>query len=86
MRRFSTSMVAAVPFGFLRWMRLTRLCGLSHFSFAWLAIGGIGPDVGGGVVVRHDVAQESRPSKRARICDLHITDEAEGPAIEMLLL
>lgn len=27
---------SACPLGFLRWMRLTPLCRLSHFSFAWL--------------------------------------------------
>lgn len=49
-----------------------RLVGLA-------AIGGVGPDIGGGVVAGDDVAQHF-PVKARHIGDLAFADEAEGPA------
>jgi hypothetical protein len=43
------------------------------------AIGGIGPDVGGGVVTGDDIAEHS-PVEPGRIGDLALADEAEGSA------
>ena len=43
------------------------------------AIGGVGPDVGGGIVAGDDIAQHP-PVEARTIGDLAFADEAEGPA------
>jgi hypothetical protein len=49
------------------------------FLVGLAAIGGIGPDVGGGIVVRPDIPKH--PPVVARCVDgLALADEAEGPA------
>lgn len=53
--------------------------GLQPALVALAAVGGIGPDIRGGVVARHHVAQHT-PVVARTIGDLAFADEAEGPA------
>ena len=52
---------------------------LEPFLVALAAIGGIGPDVRGGVVLGHHVAQHP-PIKARAVSSLALADEAEGAA------
>ena len=69
-----------LPSGFLRWICERRRRPARNFSLAFEVIGGVGPDIAGGVVGVHQLGQQ-RPVMARRIGDPPAADQAM-PAID----